>query len=258
MRQVTSHVTNPTNIQKIFKLNISFEVFDDSHSKRSFIIHELFLNNLDLPGNAHVYCVPRVRDVEKPVSLGQVNNLKNIGTMLPIEGLSSNAPLTFRFLVVDYDTSMILASAENLRARSPNDDGLEALLPVDCIDLGNLIWRMSLDLDGGPVLELNNNYPSIREKLRTDVEYQALIIPEAVRQVLIRLVENSSDPDPESWVQRWTTWLSELGFKEIPEEDETSRQNIADWADKVVQKFSKKYDLFEKTKTKLFNDEELK
>ena len=255
---LVSHVTNPTNIQKIFKSNISFEVFDDSHGKRNFIIHELFLANLDLPGDALIYCVPKAGDVEKPVSLGQVGNPKNIREMLPIEGLSSNAPLKFRFLVVDYDTSMILASAENLRARSPNDDDLESLLPINYIDLGNLIWRMSLEPDDDPELDLNINYPGIGEKLRTDVEYQALIIPEAVRQVLIHLVENNSDPDPENWVEKWTRWLSELGFKEIPDDDDMSRKEIEDWAEKVVQKFSKKYELFERTKQKLFNDEESK
>jgi hypothetical protein len=255
---LVSHVTNPTNIQKIFKSNISFEVFDDSHGQRNFIIHELFLANLDLPGDAQVYCVPKAHDAEKPVSLGQVGNLKNIGEILPIEGLSSNAPLKFRFLIVDYDTSMILASAENMRAKSPDEDGFDALLPVNVRDLGSLIWRMELTPDDDPLLELNKNYLGIAEKLRTDVEYQALIIPEAVRQVLIHLVENNSDPDPENWVQKWIRWLSDLGFKDIPEEDETSSKDIEEWAEKVVQKFSKKYELFERTKQKLFNDEESK
>ena len=256
---LVSHVTNPTNIQKIHRSNITFELFDDATSQSHFIIHELFLSNLDLPKDAHVYCAPKAGDVEKPVSLGQVGTLKNIGKMLPIEGLSSNATLKFRFLVVDYDTSMILASAENIRAKSPHEDGHEAILPVDFRDLQGLIWRMELTPDDEPILELNKNLPGIADKLQTDVEYQALIIPEAIRKVLIHLVENNSDSDPENWVQKWTRWLSELGFNEIPEEeDEFISKDTEEWAERVVQKFSKKYKLFERTKQKLVNDEESK
>ena len=253
-----SHVTNPTNIQKIFKSNIDVEVFDESNGQRNFIIHEFFIANLGLPRDALVYCVPKAHDAEKPISLGQVDNLKNIEKMLPIEDLSDHHALRFRFLVVDQESSMILASAENIRAKSPNDDELEPLLPVDLYDLGNIIWKMYLEPDEEPALWLNKNYPGIADKLRTDVEYQALIIPQAVRQVLIHLVENNSDPDLENWVQKWTQWLVDLGIKDIPEEDEASHSDIAKWAEKVVQKFSKDKELFDRTIRKLFDDKESK
>ena len=252
-----SHVTNPTNIQKLFKSNIEIEVFEEANGQRNFIIHEFFISNLTLPKNALVYCVPKAHDVEKPVSLGQVDNLKNIEKMLPIVGLSDNHALRFRFLIVDKDTSMILASAESIRAKSQNDDDFEPLLPVELKDLGNIIWKMELDPDDEPELWLNKNYYGIHEKLRSDVEYQALIIPQAVFSVLIHLVENNSDPDPDNWVQKWTQWLNDYGFKEIPDKDESSSY-INKWAEEVVEKFSKDKELFDRTMRKIFDDKETK
>jgi len=250
-----SHVTNPTNIHKIFKSSADIEVFEESNGQRNFIIHELYIANLDLPRDALVYCVPKAHDAEKPISLGQVDSLLKIGEMLPIEGLSDNHTLRFRLLVVDKNTSMILASAENIRAKSPNDDDLDPLLPVDVVDLGNIIWKVSLNPGDAPELLLNKKYRGIAEKLRTDVEYQALIIPQVVQLVLIHLVENNSDSDPENWVHQWTEWLSSSGFKDIPE---NTSDEIEEWAAEVVEKFSKNKGLFERTISKIFDEKESK
>ncbi len=74
------------------------------------------------------------------------------------------------------------------------------------------VWRLRFH-DEGPVLELNNEIPGVKEIARNDAAFAALVYPALVRQVLEQVLLKDKHPDPDtddSWRSLWVRFAINL------------------------------------------------
>lgn len=154
--------------------------------------------------------------------------------------------ILFRVKVVDPKAKgRILAGADRIIPRGAKDEtgNRVSLLPVDFVDLGNLVWRLDLAGDW-PSLQLNLRAGNIREIARSDRFFLSLIYPEILRQILHRIVieEDHTDPetDPEDWMSQWLIFTGRMfGENYLPPSgrSEPVVQEKYKWIEEAVEVF---------------------
>ena len=200
---------------------------------------------MGLPVDSPVHLYAKMRYTERHYDLGTVGKRK-YPEYTNLDELSKNRSISFRLLVVDSNSSYILASAENF---SPKNEEEEPIFPARTEDIGNLIWRVDFtnEEEQGPVLLLNLKFDHILDLLRDDDEYIGLIVPQAVRLALNHLINNDTDSDPESWQSKWRQYLEKdlkIDMETIPVE-KASDSVVDTWLTQVIEKFSEKNKLFD-------------
>jgi len=152
----------------------------------------------------------------------------------------------FRIKVVGdgKDRGRILALADRVVPLKPEDDSASPipLLPVHFRGLGDRIWR--LDLEDGPVLELNREVSGIANLARSDPSFLALVYPEIVRCVLTEIVIENDHTDPlfdeDDWMSLWLCFAGRLPGIALPPPSGRSQERLAEkreWIEQAVQAF---------------------
>jgi len=240
-----NHVTNPTKLRRIERDSIVIRITKDKFGVRSFDLVNLNLDTLKLPNSAKIAIWAMSGDLEINFDAGTVDISKPLMN-INLSELGNNKPVTFRVVVFDEKTSKILASAEDVKGRTKDENqSISPILPVETVyNLGQEIWKVYIANEERPVLQVNNLFPNIIDRLSSDHVFQALIIPQAVRQCLIHLINNdTADPsDPTAWQNKWTLFLKAIGFDTKPDaEDEIGVQT--QWLDAVLIKFTNSIEL---------------
>jgi hypothetical protein len=138
----------------------------------------------------------------------------------------------------------LVGLAENLRAAGLGDVGedsaLISLLPVCPEDLGDEVWRLEFEHDR-PWLLINNRIEGIKELVRTDPQFFALVFPQVIRQVLTRILvieECLAPPGDDSATDQWLRWAIHWhGDMEFPPEDRSDLQGVLGWIEEVARCF---------------------
>ncbi|MCX8117098.1 MAG: hypothetical protein N3G78_04080 [Desulfobacterota bacterium] len=245
---------NYTGRKRIPRPKLSFSLRKSSKNTLSFDA-SIDFTSLDLPGSAQIYIEAYRRAYFQRFACGTVS-APRFPVNSPLEGLDPDALVLFRVKVVDRK-GRILASADSIRPkRKEEDEGArESLLPVEFVDLGNLVWR--LDLEGDlPILQLNKRVENIREIARSDGHFLGLVYPEVFRQILLKIVveEDCNDPDAEAGdeVEGMGQWLrfaiQVLGRRHLPPpgQSEPARQQKLRWIDEVVEAFCSNHQVLER------------
>jgi hypothetical protein len=156
----------------------------------------------------------------------------------------------FDFKVVDESEHIgrLIAVARNIRLRNGEDDtaGRQSILPVNAVDLGEQVWRLSFR-HNRPWLEVNNRIPGIKELITGDEQFFALVYPQVVRQVLLQILiidGDISDPDEsvEDWRCHWLRWGRHWHpDKSSPAVFKGDRESQVDWIEEVVQSFCQRH-----------------
>jgi len=248
-----NHVTNPTKLRRIDRDSLVIRIQEDKLKVRFFDLVSLNLENLKLPSAAKICIWAMSGDVEINFDAGTVGACKPL-INISLAELDKAKPVTFRVLVFDETTSKILASAEDVRGRTKSEsESVAPILPAETVDnLGQEIWKVYIAKDERPVLLLNKEFPRILDCLASDVIFQALIIPQALRQCLMHLINNdSADPsDPSAWQNKWSLFLKEMDFDTKPDaEDDIGDQML--WVDNVLIKFTNSKELMSNAIRKL-------
>ena len=248
-----THTTNPTRIIRIHKKRLSIEIKKDAADRTFFDYQTINLKGLDIKQDAAVYMYISAGNVELGFDLGSVASISK--PKYRFLELPNNKKIWIRLLVVDQETSRIIASAENISAQRSKKENRDSILPVVFRDLGNEIWRMSLREDEPPELHLHQKFPYIKELLTSDQEYMAVIYPQVLRMTLRHYIDNPADNSTDSWQYKWLRFLNEdMGFKKDPPPNkEETEKTINDWINKVVQQFSKILELFDNAKESINN-----
>lgn len=156
----------------------------------------------------------------------------------------SDQRLFFRVKVVDLSNHKLLALARRLYPIS--EDGANGnrreLFRVRCVALGQELWRVVIDGDGAPILELNAEVPDVRSRFH-EPGFRVAILPAAMRTVLLALREEDVDQedDPDSWAQRWFRFAEDLASDERP--DPREPEAMRDWIDRACSGFAKRFSL---------------
>ncbi|MBU2550905.1 MAG: hypothetical protein KKB20_21015 [Proteobacteria bacterium] len=203
------------------------------------------LTGLGLPAEARVFVEAYRRYLFQRFDFGSVGRLvppedRNLIDMPP------RSLVMFRAKVVSLDEAgRILAAADRIIPRRSENEPTDklSLLPVDFMDLGDLVWRLDLEGDW-PSLQLNNRLEGIRETARSDDYFLSLIYPEVVRQILNRIliVDDYTDPegDPDDWQSQWLRFARGLmQDKRLPPSgfSEPDLQEKLGWIERAVEAF---------------------
>jgi len=175
------------------------------------------------------------------VSLGTVREHTTSAT-LPLAEYET-AVATFAIKVVgtgDNDRGKLLAIAEHLSLES--DDEVRSLLPVlPSDDLGQVLWRLEIQEDNGPELQINYRCGDWQGLARSP-DFQVKVFPQIAKEILVWVALSSEvDEDPNSVLGKWRALFEAYGanFREIEnnsDEVETAERVSAleSWAFGVV------------------------
>lgn len=156
----------------------------------------------------------------------------------------------FRIKVVEPATGRLLARGDKLGATEGEGAGRRELLKVIVRDLGQEPWKTELHDDGLPVLVLNDHIPDALAKIKSDALFQALILPGALRQILLMLWREGADEaeddddDEGRWATGWLRYTRQLTGKDKPDWDDDA--SVWSWIDDVCQEFSNQFSFVNK------------
>jgi hypothetical protein len=242
-----SHTSNPTKLLKIHKKNFKVDLEQSFDNRTFFDIKKLNIKTLNLPNDASVYIYVTSGNSEIGFSLGSIGKIREPKDRY-LDTFSANSTLWFRLLVVDDQTSRILASAEKIQAKAFHAEEREPLLPVEIKDnMKNRIWKVHLVPNHPPVLYLNKEYPKVLHQITRSKVFRGLILQEAMRQSLEHFIKSDrGDNNPDTWQYKWDLFLKDLKINssEIPDEDAESLEVIR-FIDKVIEVFSGNIKLFD-------------
>lgn len=241
---------NHTGRKRIEQSNCTINLMDGKEDVQSFSAN-LELAELALPENARVYVEAYVKNSSMRFDFGTVSDMRS-GGVHDLTDLDIGGAVLFRVRVVDESALVgkILASANRLRPSGEQRPmGRRPILPVRTTDLGSEVWKLEIDEDTGPVLCVSNKLPGLKEQVKTDPIYGALILPQVVRLVVSRIVSSGSF-DEEDWTGHWSAWVhAECGLdlgSMMAEE-----QSADEAGDEVASSFAARHDLLSKVLTSL-------
>jgi len=231
---------NYTGRKRIKKSDVKISVIGEEDEEKSFRAI-LDLNSLNLLGESRVYIEAYHRMMQSQrYFFGTVKKISHPeDTSLGMLGLTVN--LTFRVFVVD-ENGKILASAEKIGIE--REVKKTSLLPVETIDLGNVLWNIKMEgEDGGPILELNERIPAIKTVAAHDPRFIHSVYPAVVREILTHMAvyENIDLQSPDvDWQSNWLLF-SERIFLTPPEgRYSEAKDDVLEWINGVVHAFSQR------------------
>ena len=195
------------------------------------------LGDLDLDSSSRIVIEAFAKDLAERFAWGTVARPRPEGAPF----LSELPPdrVSFRVKVVDPSSHQLLALARRLRPVGENGDNgaRRELFRVRAVPLGQELWRVVLDEDGAPTLELNKDMPDV---LR-EPTFRAAILPAAMRTALLHLGDDDhdQDDDPDSWSQRWLRFAAALAGGERPGPD--NPDDVREWIDRACSRFAERF-----------------
>lgn len=235
MPKVQRHTGNPTGLQRLDKKYV--QIFWDKESN-TFSITEIDFSKLALPLNAEVILIATSRESEKRYVIGTVANLNKKPQREPLEELGEGKSITFRIIVHEPGDPKLIASCEDIKP-TLQDIKEGEILPIEYrSDLGELFWKLDLDEEGDrfPELIINNSAElQLEAKMRGHDPYiRGLILPAAIKDLLVYLAHQAGSPTPDSWQDRWGVYLESKGI-DVPSSDQFGElDDIIRWASKTV------------------------
>lgn len=222
--------SNPTGLQELDRRRVSLTLAETA-GRRLVMLERLDLTDTGLADSLKVVLIARAGATTIRHGLGSIADYQKTGNSL--DGLDPSQPIRFRILLHEDGNAKLVASVENLRAR--NDSESESLLPMEPADLGERVWKLAITEDG-PVLQFNSRVFPSASGAENYVAFGAMVLPEALRQVMERIAEDPNRLDDESdpW-NAWGAWLDAHGIdRPKPDDDDTFKDS---WCDQVVDKF---------------------
>lgn len=138
---------------------------------------------------------------------------------------------------------LLLAVADQIRPRATGlrpEEG-RSLLPVKGEDLGEEVWRLEFD-DGQQVLLLVNDRLGDWRSLARGPEFRALVLPQVLRLVLQRVVQEEGRTEvsgDDDWCDQWLQFALQLpGVGAVPAGSDEGQAAI--WVDDAVQAFCRR------------------
>jgi hypothetical protein len=200
------------------------------------------LDDLDLDPLARIVLESRFKDFAQRFPWGTVARPEPQRDP-EVSDVPSDQRIFFRVKVVDPSSHQLLALARKLYPVGEDDDGgRRELFRVRCVPLGQELWRVLIEEDGAPILELNADVPDVLARFR-EPGFRVAILPAAMRTVLLALRDDDVDQedDPDSWAQRWFRFAEDFASGERP--DPRDPGDMRNWIDRACQGFASQFRL---------------
>ncbi|WP_339670980.1 hypothetical protein [Dasania marina] len=231
---------NYTGRQKIEQGEAIFSFFGSEESP-SFNV-EFRFNSKKYPDDSSLYVEAYYKETRQRFFFGKTSKI-----VPPLDRTLTEIDLSgstlFRVMVVDESGShgLLLASGEAFRGDKNinNEQDRSSILAVVKKPMGQLTWKVEFEAGGIPELCINNNIPNAIDKMKYDPYFQSLILPAALRQVLVYFLWNETDEDDEI-CSKWMEFAKYFGEAK-PDDDDPVR--LVNWIDDVVSSFSQSFDM---------------
>lgn len=229
---------NYTDRHRLEKADAVFSFRENSTNAPDFDVNFEF-NPDDFPPDAALYVEAHFRETRQRFDFGTVGQISPPDNRR-LDQIDLSGPTLFRVLIVDHTSGgIILAAGDGFRADTGEDGENQSwLLAVSARPMGQVTWKMEFQTGGMPELTVNNSIPGAIERMRSDPIFQSLILPAALREILIHYLWNNHEENSDIWKQ-WTEF-AELFADPIPDDDDTSV--LLDWVDEVVAGFCARFD----------------
>ena len=234
---------NSTGRRRIERRHVEIRLHRKPGHERPRIEATFDLKDLALDPSAQIVLESRFKDFAQRFPWGTVARPQPPGDA-EISELPSDRRVFFRVKVVDPSSHQLLALTRRLYPVSENgeDGGRGELFRVRTRPLGQELWRVLIEDDGAPFLELNEEVPDALARFR-EPALRAAILPAAMRTVLLALREDDEDQDddPDSWSQRWFHFARDLSGDERPSREQP--EDMRDWIDRACREFARRFGL---------------
>lgn len=250
---------NYTGRRKIPRENIHITLFRNNGVDEFDAV--ICTAGLDLPDTARVFVEAHHKSDWVRFDFGTVA-VPAIPADRKLAKFYDGARILFRVKVVSAgeDSGKILAEVDRLTPLSPDDNrDREPLLPVRLVgSLGDQVWRVVWN--GGPVLELNKNEPECKHLLTADSRFKWLVLPEVLRSILTRVLNEEMDEDEPGEGgpgQRWLDFAASIHPEPPPPSEARDAEIIEHWVDDVVAAFCRRHRAFEHWRSAIHPSDDL-
>jgi len=234
---------NSTKRHRIRRRHVEIRLQRIPEDDYPLIEAKLDLEDLKLDPSAQIVVEARFKDFVQRFPWGTVAHPGPQGVPRIVD-VPSDHRIFFRVKVVEPVSHRLLALARRLQpvGEDGDDGGRAELFRVRCVPLGQELWRVVIEEDGAPLLELNADVPDVRARFH-EPSFLAAILPAAMRTVLLALRddEEDQDDDPDSWSQRWFRFAGDLAGEERPSLVEP--EAIRNWIDRACSRFAERFGL---------------
>ena len=251
MKSLTTR-SNPTGLVRIHRSRISL-VMSESNGVRYFQLARFNTEGLRLTGSLQVIVIARSGNTSIRHNLGALSLFSREPRSLAKLDLSQ--PFRFRILLHPADDPRLVASAENLIATDSSQG--ESLLPMQSAELGELVWKLAVFPDDGPVLQFNSEVFPNAAAASSDTSFCSMVLPEALRQIMLEIAENVDVlEDPESQWSEWGEWLDNIGAERPSQREEDDPDSRIQWCEDVVERFTKRFRFATNLRNKLLQEKD--
>lgn len=232
---------NFTGRRRIEQERVEFEVTEATDGGPASFNATLDFAGMGLPADAPVTIEAYRRRMAMRFPWGAVGELTP-----PLDRRLVSVPdnPSFRVKVAAADGSgLLLAMANRIRPRREERRG--SLLWVKPSDaLGKEVWRLEFG-DGNPTLLINSNVSGLDSAVRNDGAFQGLVLPEAMRAVLVRalIVDDADLEDDEGDWSEWLAFARSFHDETLPSGEDGGGDRAAKmtWIDAAVAAFTQKH-----------------
>lgn len=230
---------NHTGRRKIERSELQVFLNEQQSGPPSFDVNfSLDTNNLN--SEAAIYIEAYQGNTLQRFVFGTVGQIEKPDNRI-LNQLSLSKPTLFRIHIVDEtgDHGKLIASGQ---FKPEADDAAEqraSLLTVHARPLGQQTWNIEFETSGKPELCINSSIPDAIGQIRNNPHFQALILPSALRQVLMYFLWDD-DLDDNDIANDWIRFGEQLAY-ELPSGKDTIL--LINWIDEVVLRFSESFRL---------------
>ena len=225
---------NYTGRQRIEKQHALFSFTENCEGAPEFDV-KFSLDPDAFPPDAFLYVEAHFRETRQRFDFGTVGNISEPDDRR-IDQLDLSGPTLFRVLVVDHTDrqGLVLGLGDHFRADAGDDaEDRTWLLAVHARPIGQLPWKMEFQTGGMPELTVSKSIPGAIERLRSDPVFQSLILPAALKEILVYYLWNDHEDSGEIWEQ-WLSFAAQFA-EPLPNGGDVS--DLIKWVDEVVAGF---------------------
>lgn len=233
---------NYTNRKKIGRSEVNFSLMLEDDTIPSFTVAFNFGDGY--PENASIYVEVHAKETRQRFYHGTISQIVPPGNS-KLNELDLSAPTLFDVLVVDESGKhgLIIASGTGFRAEGDTEnENKSSLLPVVARPLRQQTWKIEMETgeNGKPELILNSKIPDAINRIRTDPHFQSLILPAALREVIVFFLWDDDDSEENEIRNYWMKFAEMVGGEKPDSQDPGI---LLSWVNDVVDGFSERFNL---------------
>ena len=155
----------------------------------------------------------------------------------------ANAKLNIRIVSIDEKTKgMVVGEAYGLAVEIGGKP--PSLLPIDQTQLDQRVWNLLIDIDSGPVLQMNERLSDYQQVAKDDL-FRAISMVTVIEKIGEWVLKKINAGEQDEYVKKWTRAFTALGHN--PEEvNSGNATEVADFPGKVGKAFARKNSFYER------------